>query len=287
MLKRKYNKVAFFSFAVIASVVFHTWAIYMLQDFKIDFYSPKQAFMENHLAELQKDTQVNKKEVVKRRNEQLNQAFNELIKLAKEAKSSNYDISQISTEYAASPETAIDIPLETPSIPDDPTINSLDAAAFKESKPLLDQLIISSVKNDDASPLQPKKVDLLFPEDKGIANELMKATQIAQGFVAADNLESLDFTHTIKAGEIDNSSLNGNFAENRSGLIEQDQSDVLSRTNPSLMALTDAAASQQETLAKMSSTPLAQSSNGRLSPLRTLSLQWLPETARTSLICAT
>lgn len=287
MLKRRYNKIVILSFTVIASVAAHLWAIYFLQDLNIDFYSPKQAYMENHLAQLQNDTQINKKEEAKKRNEQLNQAFNELIRHAQESKNLKYDISQIRIDYVQPQESALDIPLETPTIPDAPSFQSLDTAAFAESEPLLNQLILSSANTDNTSLLQPNKIDILFPNDQGIANELMRATQIAQGSVSADMQEALDLTHTIKAGQIEHSSVHGNFNQNRSGLIDQGEPDAHLQTDPSLMALTDAAASQQEMLQKLSAAPLSQTSNDKPSPLRAAKTTVAPVPVRTSSICAT
>lgn len=206
---------------VFTALLIHVMAMFWIKDMKIDFSSSGRALMENHNGmEFNHEQEAAKQENIKRKNQLLAEALKNLVQESPKEQDLNYDVKHVEPEIVALTIDKIDSKL---------TIE--ESANFEDtglgsSNELIDAL--ASLKNSISEERQsskylrkPTSVEILYPQDEYMAEELIMATEMALGNIEPDISENVGLAHPIKAGKKEDASIKGTSLQNRSGMLDQ------------------------------------------------------------------
>lgn len=221
MTTRHRNETSIMIFAVIAAVVIHCVAIFAAKEMKIDFASSGKALMENQKApRFDHDQQAAKLEEIKRKNEELAEILNHIVQQPVENKTLKYDIKDVTPETFTTEIEDVNTKL---TLNDD--AEQLLEADLAANQDLMDSLppVKSTAGEERLSSKflrRPTPVEILFPHDEYLADELIMATEMAQGNLAPETAEEIITANDIKAGKAENASISGTSLQNRSGMLD-------------------------------------------------------------------
>lgn len=239
--RKKHQSILCLAFLI--AIGAHVLAIYWLKDMKIDFYSMGQALMESHSKDLSSvDARPKTVEDVNKRNQQLAEAFRELVKKPAEPQDNTRILPEIDIEFLGmrledeanepSAEKILDLAHEDT----EQTIehwDSLDKAATnleppKEEKKLFEQISPSLIT-----------LETLKPHEDNVADELIKATEAVQGVVTVEVVENLSTDPGIKVGALETSAILGNSIDMQPGFLDVGREDSLARMPPPIIESSD------------------------------------------------
>lgn len=230
--RRKRNQITFL-IAIGMAIGIHVFAIYFIKDMKIEF-TPlgKASLIESHSKDFASaNTPQKPVEDVKKRNQQLAEAFRELVKKPVEPTDKTQIIPEIEMEFlgmkledvAESPVSEKVLTLTQDDHED--TIEhwkSLDTAATTIDPPTTEkghlELISPSLMTTET----------LKPNEE-MADELIRATEAVQGAVSVDAVENLSTDPGIQVGALETSPIIGNSIDMQPGFLDVGREDSLAR----------------------------------------------------------
>jgi hypothetical protein len=215
-----------FFLAIALAVFFHFFILFFVKDLKINSNPMGKAFIENQSPrQIEAPPQMTQQEIHDRQ-EQLAEVLNQIV------------LSQLS-EPKFEDETFEHIPQisKTSLDPMEPDFSVLDEPSpVSEGESISDYhlqpplLAVTHSLGEEAQSSQflrrPTALEILFPNDEYLVDELILATEMAQGRLAPEVYEDVAVQNAIKAGA-EEASLNGNSMKNRSGILDKNLADIV------------------------------------------------------------
>jgi von Willebrand factor type A domain len=213
------NKTTTIICVVFAAMLLHGMAMFWIKDMKIDFSTSGRALMENQKAgKFNHEQEAAKQEEIKRKNLQLAEALKSLVQDPPKEQNLNYDVKHVQPETFAVAIDEIDPKLENPVDFDETGLGSpielIDSlASLKHS--------INEERQSSKYLRRPTSVEILYPQDEYMAEELIMATEMALGYMEPEIKEDVSIANPIKAGKMEEASIKGTSLQNRSGMLDQ------------------------------------------------------------------
>lgn len=218
---RKMHLPALFT-AVSLALLFHMAMLIFLKDIRIDFTSEVKPLIENQSSPNRDEVKSPPEDADKQRQlaEVLNQIYLQTSpqKMEEETGEHHPELAQDMENIEADLKV-----LDTPSELSDsemgsshPLPEALQAATPSPGEEALSSKFLR----------RPTDIDILFPNDEYLVDELIMATEMAYGHLAPEEIDELDSQNAIKAGHEDVTS-KGNSMQNRSGLWDKNFADSI------------------------------------------------------------
>lgn len=235
-MKHSKNRVMLLSLVVFLAFGVHVGGIFLLQGMKVHLDLPRRALFENHLfQESSGEEEVSERRELKRKEEELATVFNRLVEspVSLAQVSTNVNIKELEKDLEkASLEDFLDEkePLEP--------LSNLKQEISKED--LFSSLVVQDSSNeeivqDTVNFPETSSMIISMPNEKELTDKLIQATNIIQGEVLVESLDSLDPSKGIKVGQSENASLVGTALENRNGFLNLGDDSNLSNAHPKLV----------------------------------------------------
>lgn len=215
------NKAILF-FALAFAFLLHAGVLFLVKDMPIDyeFLNTKPLWENQHLTTVEKDQTHSRREEIERKNEELAQIFKEIQKVPEEINTLKYDENNLKSEFFGS----------STDIKDEISLNEIEQRKIEEkmSQEDFSEGILNGRNQLVADPSEKmgalwihEKVDILFPNQEKLTEELVKATEMSQGSIETKPTENLNDLSSLQAGMDEQGSLLGTSFQNRSGLLDQ------------------------------------------------------------------
>ncbi len=210
------------------AILFHLAILLFLKEMRIDHHSDVRAFIENQSITPRDEIVSASEDVLKQK--QLAEVLNQIYLQSQPEKIDSEVLEEI-PEFSQ--------PVESVStdmhVLDDPM--EMSKKELVSSHPLSDsyQAITPTLGEELLSSKflrRPTEIDILFPNDEYLVDELIMATEMAYGHLAPEEIEEVDTLNAIKAGHED-TSLKGNSMQDRSGVWNKQLADVLTKSGGS------------------------------------------------------
>ncbi len=237
---KQFNSKAIIGIAFLIAILFHLAAFFWLQNIDIAFYSSVNALWENQKKDISSSDEAKaKKAEEKRRHQMLTTFFKEMSPPRLEKiETLNFDLKDQEQAYSKIDIDAVDTNLSFDE-------HGLDS--FKKSSAELQAMErISPIQaarealseNSTSNYRQENVVDILFLQNQELVNELIKATEEAQGSLKAAPTETVTTANSIQAGTSETAPLLTTTSfNNRSGLLDQGLIDIPQSQNGSILTL--------------------------------------------------
>lgn len=216
------SKAATIVFVVFAALLIHVAAMFWIKDMQIDFSTSGRALMENQKrGDFDHEQEAAKQEEIKRKNQQLAEVLKNIVQEHYEEQNLTYDMQNVQAE-----EISIAMEVLGPKLSPGEESVLEDEMGLGSDHELIDSLAsathsINEEKQSSKYLRRPTTVEILYPHDEYLAEELIMATEMALGRMEPDVAEHVILTQSIKAGKIEDASLKGLSMQNRSGMLDQ------------------------------------------------------------------
>jgi hypothetical protein len=212
---------------IVAALIIHYMAIFWVKDIQIDFSTSKKALIENHSSLFDHEQHAALQEEIKRKNQQLAEVLKSLAQEPQKEEQLTYEAKKIEPETFSMKMENMDAPLAF----DEPLSNFEEGLASDYD--LMESFASEKHSIREEYPAskylrRPTEVEILFPQDEYLVEELIMATELSLGNLEPETSEEVILAHPVKAGKIEEASLKGTALKNRSGLLDKDLADMIS-----------------------------------------------------------
>ena len=211
-----------FVLAVALAVFFHLAFLFFVKDIQIDL-GPHKPLIENRSVVSSDESFLQKKQEQSNRQKQLAEVLNQLtIGHVPEPRQEDEIVEHI--PHQLSMELDLDYASDKPSLEEPKGLSEENMSIEKSLQPPLLAATLSKGDELQSSKFlrRPTPMEILFPDDEYLVDELIMATEMAHGKLAPETTEDLLLQNAIKAG-VEESQLDGQTMKNRSGLLDTPQ----------------------------------------------------------------
>ncbi len=211
-----------FVLAVALAVFFHLAFLFFVKDIQIDL-GPHKALIENRSVVSSDESFLQKKQEQIQRQKQLAEVLNQLnIGHVPEPRQEDEKVEHI--PHQLSMDLDLDYASDQPSLEEPKGLSEENMSIEKSLQPPLLAATLSKGDELQSSKFlrRPTPIEILFPDDEYLVDELIMATEMAHGRLAPETTEDLLLQNAIKAG-VEESQLDGQTMKNRSGLLDTPQ----------------------------------------------------------------
>ncbi len=215
MISQPLRRFTALGLSIVGALLIHAATLLWIHHAAISFYSAHPARWENQTLPSSQEIAV-KKEEIKKRNEELAALFKDITR-----PQSDLEVLNFEDKSLAPAQTLLN--LENIASDIDLNENELITPDLQLSHTPMKQAVESDLETDYR---QSNAADILFPDDKTLAQELARSTEKAYGLADVLPAESVKATIEIEAGNSEQPPQFSLFTlDNRSGLIDQGQVD--------------------------------------------------------------
>ncbi len=225
-------QISAFFLAVAFALLFHFALLFFIKDLKINSNLWGKAFIENsssvppdELSPIAKKEDLNRQEQLAEVLNQIEWVQNPEQKTEEEFIEHVPQLSKVSLDTFETELPLLEEPSEiseADSLPD----SFLEPPLFSMAAPMSEEAQSSKFLR------RPTELEILFPHDEYLVDELILATEMAEGRLAPEVLEEIMVQNSIKAGA-EEASLNGTSMKNRSGILDKSFADLIIGTGGS------------------------------------------------------
>ena len=202
IMSHQYHPKAIMFCAIAVAVLLHFLALFWASKVKIDYQYAGAALMEHQrVQQVDREGRISKKEENQRKVDQLAEVLNRIVQQPVEINALNYDVKEMQPDSFSTDLDKFDGKL----LMDENLSQTADDDQLDGTSDMLEIFpAAEQIKGGDGAVSKflrrPSPVEILFPNDENLADELIMATEMAQGFLEPSAAEEISTADLIKAG---------------------------------------------------------------------------------------